>query len=93
MKKLLKKEYKYKRNEYVVAYDYVKVQAAEAVINQVEMYTLHCNIVDLEVLQAFLDAYIKKAQAEFDKAKLKDKDGHLQLLREILDQCEVLMSA
>lgn len=91
MKKLLKKQFKDNRAEYLIAYDYVKSQSSEAVTDEMELYTMHCNIVDLRVLQAFLEAYIKKAQAEFEKAKQKDKEGHFVSLKEILEQCEELL--
>lgn len=93
MKKVLKKKYKEDRAEYLKAYDYVKFEAANAVETQTEQYVIHCNIVDVNVLEAFLAAYIDKTKAVFEQAKLKDADEHLEALQAVLEQCEVLKSA
>lgn len=90
---IVKKNYRGKLREYINSYDYVRNEASMAVEYEVDTYTLNLNIVDLEVLQAFLRAYIDKSKKINEEAKSDDFQDQLNVLQEILKKCEELKSA
>ena len=85
---ICKKNYPAKLKEYISSYDYVKTEAAFALELGVELYTLNLNIVDLEVLRAFLKAYIDKSQAVNDEAKSDEFQEHLDALQRVKDKAD-----
>lgn len=90
-KNLLKSKYSADRKRYLNAYDYVVAECAEVLEQELDNKDLHLNIVDLSVLAAFLKAYVSKANEEFEKAKIKDDEGHIQTLQNIQQECERLI--
>lgn len=85
---IVKKNYPGNLKDYMASYDYVKKEAATALTQDAETHTLHLNIVDLAVLKAFLDAYIKKAQRVNDDAKSDDFQRHLDALKRVKDKAD-----
>lgn len=90
---ICKKNYKDKLKEYMNSYDYVKFEATNALELEVEEYVLNLNIVDLNVLRAFLDAYIAKSKAVNEQVKSDDYDEHLELLENVKNKADAVAAA
>lgn len=85
---ICKKKYPAKLKEYISSYDYVKTESTFALEQGVEVYTLNLNIVDLEVLRAFLKAYIDKSQTVNDEAKSDEFQEHLNALQRVKEKAD-----
>lgn len=87
---ILKKKYRNEMKEYMASYDYIKTEATSATELEKDSHELHMNIKDLEILQAFLQAYLTKAQKVNDEAKLNDFQEQLNALSSVkskADEC------
>lgn len=90
---IIKKNYPAKLKDYISSYDYVKCEATIALETQVDAYTLNLNIVDLDVLRAFLDAYINKSQTINDEAKSIEFQQHLDALHSVKIKADAVAAA
>ena len=90
---ITKKNYPDKLKEYISSYDYIKNESSMALEYEVDTYNLNLNIVDLNVLQAFLKAYIDKSQKVNDEAKSEEFQQHLDALNNVQIKCQELKSA
>ena len=88
---LLKKQYKEKKDDYLTAYDYVINEAKYQLEEELEEYNVHLNILDLKVLQAFLQAYIQKSEKELQQAITDEYREHLNVLKDIQNRCSELV--
>lgn len=76
-KKLIKRDYKARRDVLMTSYDYILEMAKEAVESENEANEVHIDELDREVLCAFLSSYV-------------DKLGELELNDEMLDQLQTM---
>lgn len=89
---LLKRQYKAKKGEYLKAYDYVKSECEKQLDNDLEYKEQHLNVIDLEVLTAFLNAYVPKLKETLEDANAEDeKDGQVFILTCIQQRCKELL--
>lgn len=90
---ILKKKYRNELKEYIASYDYIKSEATNATELEKVSHELHMNIKDLEILQAFLQAYLYKAQQVNDEAKSDDFQEHLNALTSVKLKSDECLSA
>ena len=91
---LLKRQYKGKKGEYLKAYDYVKKECEDHLKDELEHFKeLHLNIVDLEVLTAFISAYLDKLKSVLAEAKADDTDAQVFILTNVQKRCWDLLAA
>lgn len=76
-KKLIKRDYKARRDVLMQSYDYLLEMVKEALENENEANEVHMDEVDQEVLCAFLSSYV-------------DKLGELELDEEMVDQLQTM---
>lgn len=88
---LLKKQYKQQKDDYLTAYDYVLNESKYQLEEKLEIYNLHLNIVDLEVLTSFLEVYIDKSEKELKKALTGEYREHLNILKNIQNRCSEML--
>lgn len=93
---LLKSKYKDKQREYLIAYDYVQNEAQAILELDLESHSMHLNIIDLTVLEAFLKAYSDKLEQEL-KSKMNNEQisaiEDLSILKDLQQRCEEVMAA
>lgn len=95
---LIKVRYKARKGDFLNAYDYVLKECKEVFEREVERYELHLNILDAEILKAFLSSYLAKVDAEFSKANIKDKinvldQEQLKILSVLQVKLETMLAA
>lgn len=90
---ITKKNYPDKLKEYINSYDYIKNESSMALEYGVDTYNLNLNIVDLNVLQAFLKAYIEKSQKVNKDAKSEEFQLHLDALQRVKDKADEMAAA
>lgn len=87
---IIKKQHTSERASFMTSYDYLLDESKKALEGQYTAYELHMNIKDLEILHAFLKAYIAKAEKENEVAQSDDLKEHLDALstvREKANEC------
>ena len=95
---LLKKKYKNKKDDYLKAYDYVRKECERQLEQDLEYKEQHLNIVDLNVLHAFLVAYIDKLSKVLEDAEkvagmeLKEDKKQVLILTDIKQRCSELLA-
>lgn len=95
---LLKKQYKDKKDDYLKAYDYVKKECEAQLEQDLEYKEQHLNIIDLNVLSAFLSAYIDKLSKVLKDAEkvtgmeLKEDKEQVFILTNIKERCSELLA-
>lgn len=77
---LLKRQFKAEQKEFQYSYDYIHDEARKALEGEYNAYALNMNIKDLEILKAFLDAYIVKTVRENEMAQIEELKEHLDVL-------------
>ena len=87
-KKLIKRDYKARRDVLMQSYDYILEMAKEAVESENEANELHLDDIDREVLCAFLSSYVDKlGELELDEEMI----DQLQTMKELELRCKELM--
>lgn len=96
---IIKARYRDKKKTYLSSYDYIVGEASKQLESEIDLYTMHLNIQDAEVLRAFLNSYIDKLKKEIlAPLKLKDQktkeelEEQLSILNVIETRCQELVS-
>lgn len=90
---LIKKQHASERESFMTSYDYLLDESKKALEGQYMAYELNMNIKDLEILHAFLKAYIAKAEKENEQAQISDFKEHLEVLSNVRDKANECISA
>lgn len=95
---LLKRQYKSKKDDYLKSYDYVRKECEMQLEQDLEYKEQHLNIIDLNVLHAFLHAYIDRLQKALKDAEkvagieFKEDDEQVFILANIKKRCSALLA-